>query len=168
VSLACIEDKASTWDALASIQRPLLLDMVTPERFAAAVVLLGIEGRHAWLAAEGNAMAVPLATLAPLWTGAYRYLWRVPDGFERPLARGDSGDVVADVARLFARLDNQAVPLAGQQFNTALMQRVVLFQQAQGLEDDGVVGVQTLLKLNEALGIDTTAAHALAALSRRR
>ena len=35
-----------------------------------------------------------------------------------------------------------------------------LFQQQNTLVDDGVVGVQTLLKLNEQLAIDVTAAQA--------
>ena len=42
----------------------------------------------------------------------------------------------------------------------ALEQRVRLFQQQNTLVDDGVVGVQTLLKLNEQLEIDVTAAQA--------
>jgi general secretion pathway protein A len=67
---------------------------------------------------------------------------------------------VAQVASLFARLDGQQQALAGNRFSPALQTRVRLFQREQGLEDDGVVGVQTLLKLNEALGIDLTAAVA--------
>lgn len=162
--IACIEAQAGTWDELAMIARPLLLDMVTPARFAAAAVLLGIEGRRAWVLGGGVATELSLAELAPYWTGTYRYLWHVPPGFEQALSLGDSGAAVAEVARLFARLDGQDRPLAQQQFNAALQQRVVLFQREHGLEDDGVVGRQTLLKLNEALGIDPTAAQARAAL----
>jgi general secretion pathway protein A len=68
------------------------------------------------------------------------------------------------VAELFARLDDQPRALTDDTFNRALQQRVRLFQREQGLEDDGVVGVQTLLKLNERLGIDITAADARARL----
>ena len=35
-----------------------------------------------------------------------------------------------------------------------------LFQEANGLANDGVIGERTLLKLNEQLGIDPTAALA--------
>ena len=48
-------------------------------------------------------------------------------------------------------------PLAGQRFNSALEQRVKLFQSNAGLEADGVVGVQTLLRLNERAGVDARA-----------
>ena len=67
---------------------------------------------------------------------------------------------MAAVAQLFARLDKQPQPLAGRYFNRALEQRVRLFQQQNALADDGVVGVQTLLKLNKQLGIDVTAEQA--------
>ena len=68
--------------------------------------------------------------------------------------------MVAEVAQLFARLDNQPQPLAGRRFNRALEQRVRMFQQQNALIDDGVVGAQTLLKLNEQLGVDVTAEQA--------
>ena len=64
------------------------------------------------------------------------------------------------MAQLFARLDQQSQSLAENQFNQALDQRVRLFQRANRLDDDGVVGEQTLLKLNEQLTIDLTPAIA--------
>ena len=47
-----------------------------------------------------------------------------------------------------------------ERFNRALDQRVRLFQRTNGLDDDGVVGERTLLKLNEQLFVDVTAAQA--------
>lgn len=158
--VACVTGEAQTWDELAQYDRPLLLDMITPERFSAAVLLLGIDGRSAWVASDQGVIQVGLAELAPLWAGGYRFLWHPPQGFERALAVGDNSAVVAIVAKLFARLDGQPQALADTRFNAALQQRVRLFQRAQSLDDDGVVGVQTLLRLNEELGIDATAAQA--------
>ena len=156
--LACVIGEALTWNELERLDRPVLLDMVTPERFAAGAVLLGVEDRSGWaLGREGELMEVPLGELAGAWTGGYRFLWQPPEGFDVPLALGDESPVVAQVARLFAQLDGQAQPLTGDLFTAALQQRVELFQRSQGLEDDGVVGAQTLLKLNAALGIDPSA-----------
>ncbi len=156
----CTEGEAGTWDELAGLDRPLSLSLVTPQRFSAEALLLGIEGQDAWLFAPGGVQRVPLAELAPLWDGRYRYLWRPPAEFVSPLSLGDRGAAVAAVAALFARLDAQDTPLAERQFNRALQQRVRLFQRQYGLADDGVVGVQTLVKLNELLGIDPDAAAA--------
>jgi general secretion pathway protein A len=163
--LACVTDYAQTWQELAVFDRPLLLDMITPERFAAATVLLGIDDRQAWVATDRGVFPVELGELGPAWSGSYRLLWRPPAGFSRPLGLGDSGAAVAEVAALFARLDGQSEPLADNRFNAALQTRVRLFQQANGLEDDGVVGMRTLLRLNERLGIGPTAAEARALLA---
>jgi general secretion pathway protein A len=134
--------------------------MITPQRFSAEVLLLGIDEPMAWVLVDRAVVSVPLAELAPYWTGRYRLLWHPPVGFENALVLGDDSSVVASVAQLFARLDAQPSPLADRRFNRALEQRVRLFQRQNRLVDDGVVGVQTLLKLNEQLAIDVTAAQA--------
>lgn len=159
--VACSIAQASTWDELVIYNRPLLLDMVTPERFAAAVLLLQIDGRNALLFGQQGMIEVPLATLAPLWQGTFRYLWHPPPGFERPLQRGDEGPAVAAIARQFAVLDNQPLPLTSTEFSAALEQRVRLFQRANSLTDDGVVGERTLLRLNEQSGVDISIAAAI-------
>jgi len=165
--LACVEGTAQTWDELSALDRPLLLDMITPERFAAGSVFLGSNGRTAWFAGNDGVLEVQLAELGPAWTGRYSLLWHPPPGFVRPLGIGDNTPAVAQVAALFARLDGQPQALAGTLFNPALETRVRLFQRKYALDDDGVVGLQTLLKLNEALGIDPTAAAARDLLARR-
>jgi general secretion pathway protein A len=164
--VSCIEGKASTWDDLLKFDRPLLLEMITPARFAAAVLLLGMDGRSAWVLTPRGVSETSLVELGPLWTGRYRFLWHPPRGFDGPIALGDDSPVVTEVAGLFARLDGQQRALAGSRFNAALQQRVRLFQLEQNLEDDGVVGVYTLLALNEQVGIDTTAAQARSQLQR--
>jgi len=155
--VACVQADASTWEALYQLDRPLLLEMITPDRFSAAVLLLGVEGRQAWVSTGKSTLRVNLGDLGPHWSGGYRFLWHPPEGYQNPLSLGDSGAVVESVAQLFARLDDQPRALAGMTFNEALRERVRLFQRHEGLDDDGVVGVQTLLKLNERLGIDLTA-----------
>lgn len=155
--LGCVVGNARTWDELAQFDRPLLLELIAPDRFAAGAVVLGFDGRSAWVATTRGIETVDLIDLGRAWTGGYSLLWRPPEGFSRPLALGDSSPVVAQVAALFARLDGQPQALAGARFTAALQTRVRLFQREQGLDDDGVVGMQTLLKLNEALGIDPTA-----------
>jgi general secretion pathway protein A len=158
--LLCSVGSARTWDELQQFDRPILLSMITPDRFSAGVVLLSIAGREATVATMDGVIEVELAQIGSMWTGDYTYLWHPPAGFNRPIALGDSGPVVGEVARLFARLDQQTTALAQERFNRALDQRVRLFQRNNGLADDGVVGERTLLKLNEQLAVDVTASQA--------
>jgi general secretion pathway protein A len=158
--LACLEGEVWTWEEIAALARPLALETITPDRFSAEVLLLGIDGYTAWVATQEGVVQLSLAELAPYWTGRYRLLWRPPAGFGDPLVVGEDSAVVAAVAQLFAQLDNQPQPLTGRRFSRALEQRVRLFQRDNALVDDGVVGVQTLLKLNEQVGVDLTATQA--------
>ncbi|QIB66737.1 ExeA family protein [Kineobactrum salinum] len=152
--LSCLREQAQTWQELVELERPLLLELVTPARSAAAAVFLGVEDDNALLWAGEAPARVALTELAPLWRGGYRLLWRPPAGFDGPLALGDSGPAVAAVAAMFARIDGQQQPLASDTYNNALATRVRLFQRRQQLQADGIVGVQTLLRLNAALGRD--------------
>ena len=162
--LACVVGNAQTWQALSQFNRPIVLDMVTPERFSASVLLLGIRERTARVFDGSRLSEVALADLGPSWSGAYRFLWRPPTGFTGPLFIGQRSKAVAEVASLFARLDGQDKTLTDATFNAALKQRVVLFQRQYALQDDGVVGMKTLLKLNELLGVDVSNEQAVSLL----
>jgi general secretion pathway protein A len=157
----CVIHSAATWDELQRFSRPLLLHLVTPTRFAAVALLLRIEGRFALLWSAGEVVSVELATLAPLWDGAFSYLWRPPQGYTGPLVLWDQSPAVGTIAGLFAELDEQGKALTGSVFNRALQARVRLFQRQQGLSPDGAIGEQTILKLNEVMGIDPTSDEVL-------
>ncbi|MEQ8262973.1 AAA family ATPase [Pseudohaliea sp.] len=162
-ALRCEEGRADTWQDLGPLARPLLLELVTPDRFAAAALLLELGERTATVAIRDGVAAVPLADLADYWRGGYRYLWDAPAGFGSGLAVGDEGPAVAAVAGRFARLDGQAQPLTGDRFTPRLAERVRLFQRAEGLAEDGIVGTQTLRRLNVAAGLVTPPAERAAA-----
>ncbi|MFK8050198.1 MAG: AAA family ATPase [Halioglobus sp.] len=155
--LSCTESVAKTWEELMQYDRPLALNMVTPDRFGASVLLLGIEGTEGYVSSDFGVALVSLAELGPLWTGQFTLVWHPPQGFLTPVALGDRSPVIAEIAKLFSQLDGQSEVLSTGRFSTRLKERVVLFQKQHELEADGVIGVKTLLKLNEQLGIDLTA-----------
>jgi general secretion pathway protein A len=162
-ALSCVTDSADSWRDLRALERPVLLNVVTQERFAASALLLSIQSDNALLATATGVERVPLAQLAPRWSGGYQYLWERPAGFDDALGPGDSGPVVAAVAALFARLDGQAEPLTTAAYSDALRERVRLFQQSEGLQADGLVGRNTLIRLQTRAG---TALDGRAAVAR--
>lgn len=163
--LSCLRGRADTWQELLALQRPLLLDLVTPARFAAAALFLGEDEGRALLWSGEALRRVPFTEVAALWRGGYRLLWRPPAGFSGPIGRAESSPAVADVAALFARLDSQPQPLASNRYTAALADRVRLFQREQQLLADAVVGEQTLLRLNRLAGRDLSARAALELLT---
>jgi general secretion pathway protein A len=148
----CESLQAISWDEIVKIDRPAVLSLLTPARFAASAVLVGINGEMGTLLHQGEQVQIPLTELGPLWQGEYLILWRPPASYTAPFSLGDSGPIVAWLAQEFAALDGQSQPLAGEQFNASLDARVRMFQREFKLRDDGVVGLKTLLKLNVARG----------------
>ena len=114
--------------------------------------MVAFDGNNAWVATTDGVERLPLVALASAWRGGYAYLWRPTEGWQQPLAVGDSGAAVAAVAKWFAALDGQDTPLTTDLFTDGLATRVTLFQESMGLKADGVVGEQTVLRLNEAVG----------------
>ena len=144
---------AESWDDILEIDRPALLALLTPARFNATAVLVGVNGENGLLLYQGEEVELPLADLAPLWRGEFLIFWQPPQYYVEPLGLGDSGPMVGWLAREFAQLDGQQRPLADDVFNAALDARVRLFQRQFSLLDDGVVGMKTLLRLNAARGV---------------
>ena len=98
---------------------------------------------------------MPLAVLALYWRGGLSYLWKSPPGWGGPLTEGDQGSVVTQVVADFSRLDGLPPPPLDV-FTPALSERVRQFQRSVELQVDGVIGVQTLQALNDALGVSPT------------
>ena len=160
IGIRCSQGVASVWNDIASLNRPVLLEMVTPQRFAESVLVLRFEGTEAILWSDQGLVSAPLSDLAPTWTGRYQYLWQPPRGWSGPIGLGEAGPVVSEVAQMFATLDGVSLTTISQ-FGDALATRVRLFQGAEGLVADGVVGEQTLLRLNDRLNVGLTTTRAL-------
>lgn len=150
--LHCETLEARTWTDFLAINRPAVLTLNTPTRHEAFVTVVAIEHNTASAWIDGELVSVSLDELGTLWTGEYTIAWARPEMFETAIGLGSSGPLVDWLAERFSRLDGQDKPLAKGSFNKALEERVKLFQRHYGLADDGLAGMQTLLRLGEALG----------------
>ena len=155
--LRCASSDADTWNAAQANNRPAILDIRQPDGFAGKVLLVSMSDSVALLRAGEGVCQVPLASLAMYWRGGLSYLWSSPQGWVGPLSEGDQGSVVTQIVADFSRLDGLPPPPLDV-FTPALTERVKQFQQSEGLEVDGVIGVRTLQALNDALGVSPTLA----------
>jgi general secretion pathway protein A len=158
--LECTKQSVQVWNDLMSLNRPVLLEMVTDDKFAAATLVLAFRGASALTWTPQGVLEVPLGELADGWTGGVQYLWQTPRGWTGSVGLGDTSPVVDVVAQMFATLDGMAAPTVAA-FGPALEARVRLFQENEGIAADGVVGEQTILRLNDRLGIGLTSQRAL-------
>ena len=151
---ACETTSMTTWNELRELNRPAILTLVTADRKLAYVLVIGLGEENALLLRDGTEFTVLWSRIAELWNDELTYVWFRPAGFDTPLMNGQRGPAVNWLADQFARLDRQESPLARNIYNEKLKKRVELFQESQGIKPDGIVGAQTLRRLNEVLGID--------------
>jgi general secretion pathway protein A len=91
-----------------------------------------------------------LEWLAENWNGAFLHLWHRPIDI-LSLRLGDKNSVALNwlQSRLLQIDDIYQPIITGGYFNEAVRLQVLNFQQQQGIRADGVVGQQTIMKINE-------------------
>lgn len=154
VNYSCEKVRLASWDELKDINRPGLMTLATSDKKWVYLLLVGLSENYMLIIENGVERIIPWRDIAPLWTGDFYYVWSRPQGFEKTLQLGDKSDLVTWVAEQFAQLDQQPAPLTRQFFTEKLKKRVELFQRTQNILPDGVIGAQTLRRLNEVLGVD--------------
>lgn len=151
---SCEKARLSSWDELKDVNRPGLMTLATDDKKWVYLLVVGLSENYLLVIENGMEKIVPWSDVAPVWTGDFVYVWSRPEGFDKSLQLGDKSDLVTWVAEQFARLDQQPAPLTRQFFTEKLKKRVELFQRTQNILPDGVIGAQTLRRLNEVLGAD--------------
>jgi general secretion pathway protein A len=154
VNYSCEKVRLASWDELKDINRPGLMTLATSDKKWVYLLLAGLSENYVLIIENGVERIIPWRDIAPLWTGDFYYVWSRPQGFEKSLQLGDKSDLVTWVAEQFAQLDQQPAPLTRQFYTEKLKKRVELFQRTQNILPDGVIGAQTLRRLNEVLGVD--------------
>ena len=154
--LECLRSRGN-WNSLRSINRAVILVLRGTGR-QHHVVVSALDDQHA-VVDLGDAMhRMPLSELDALWYGEYLLLWRPPPLRSHTIGEETSG---ADVLWLRQALDrlgsgwrSARVPVDSAEFDAELKARVIGFQRQQSLAADGVVGVETLIRLNTMLEPD--------------
>ena len=158
--LSCSKQSVNVWNDVMALNRPVLLEIVTKDKFAGAALVLAFGETTALMWTRQGVLEVSLGELADSWTGSIQYLWQAPQGWAGSVGLGNTSPVVNVIAQMFATLDGMTAPNVTS-FGPALEARVRLFQESEGIAADGVVGEQTILRLNDRLGIGLTSQRAL-------
>jgi general secretion pathway protein A len=141
------------WDSLHTLNRPAVLDLVTPDGEERYVTITGLDGDRVTLQIAGRQRTVRTRELDPYWSGQFILLWRPPAIGTRIIGPGTRGEPVRWLRRQFERIDGRPLPAADPgAYDAALAARVARFQRQRGLASDGVVGEQTLLQLSNVAG----------------
>jgi general secretion pathway protein A len=97
-----------------------------------------------------DSQMISLQDFTARWSGSFVYLWRPPQQIDA-LKLGDTNPQALDwlQARLAAVDANGEIIISGGRYTQAIADQVLAFQRQQNIRADGVVGRETLLRLNQ-------------------
>jgi general secretion pathway protein A len=135
--------------------RPAILTLHDAANKPMYALLTGLNERSATLRMGPASKVVSLAALGSAWRGEFATYWRGPPGYSgNKLVDGNPGPLADWLATQLASLEGGSQPAARQISDVALKSKISAFQQAQGLDADGVAGPVTFMQLNRATGVD--------------
>ena len=116
--------------------------------------MLGLDEQRALLALDEGEVTLPLEALSPRWNGDFLLFWRPAPGDRVLLGPDSPPHTLGWLRRTLAGLSGAPQGLAGGQgYDAELRAAVETFQRAMDLQDDGIVGPETLIRLNSAAGL---------------
>jgi general secretion pathway protein A len=141
------------WAQLRFYDRPVILKLDTPAGQRVPVALQHLDGETAELTVGDDTYTIPTQKIDPYWHGDYVLLLRAPPNGTMIMKAGFVGQ---DVAWLRERIGHiQGADLTTPNslyFDDALRLHVLEFQRNNGLATDGIVGKNTLIRLNSLSG----------------
>ena len=147
--LRSVQVNNTTLLTLSAVNRPGIIFMREQSELQKIALVVQINKLTVSLISSGESMEMDRQTFLDKWTGSYLYLWRSPNSFEI-LKPGDSNKpALAWLQEKLSIVNNQADKLiTGGNYTEALQAQVTDFQRQQRITADGIVGRQTLMRLN--------------------
>jgi general secretion pathway protein A len=144
--------KRGTWGTVRRLNLPAILDLVSPRGVRCYVTVTGIDAAGVTLELGERRVTLPPADVDQFWNGAFTVLWRASRASASPIVPGARGKAVAWLRQRLAGIDGApAVTSTSEVYDDGLKARVVGFQRKQLLLPDGIVGEETLVRLDTVL-----------------
>jgi general secretion pathway protein A len=148
--LQCFRISRMTLNGLRQLDRPAALTLRLPGQERGWALLTAMTSDTATLQVGTQRWLMPLTALADIWRGEYTALWRQPPGQAGRLGNGNSGPAAAWATQQLERLQARGdLPASALSFD----QKVRAFQEANGLDADGIAGPMTFMLINLAAGV---------------
>ena len=151
--LRCLHQQGS-WAQLHRNNRPALIRTLNSDGLISNWVLEGVQQNIARFSDGTKRWQTPLSQLSDSALLSYTLLWNPPTGYYQLTKPGSSGSHILWLKQQLARLS----PLFQSEMNTYFDDQLVLyvkaFQRSQNLLQDGIVGPETLIRLNTLIEAD--------------
>ncbi len=148
--LQCFRISRMTLNGLRQLDRPAVLTLRLPGQERGWALLTAMTSDTVTLQVGAERWLMPTTALANIWRGEYTTLWRLPPGQSGRLGNGNSGPAAVWATQQLKRLQKRgALPANAVSFD----QKVRAFQQANGLDAEGIAGPMTFMLINLAAGV---------------
>ncbi len=144
-------DGRGTWTVVRRLGVPVAIKLVTADGARHYVAVTGFEGDTVTLQVGDRAEALPALAVDRLWDGVFSVVWRPLPGVARVLSPGMQGPGVAWLRRALNEGDVVSRARGPAVYDDALAASVVAFQRREGLEADGIAGIETLVRVSTRL-----------------
>lgn len=147
--------RRGTWNNLRGFDLPAIVTLTGSDGTAHQLVMTRIDDGGVTLRAGTASARFALSEVEPLWYGEYLILWRPDAHATRPLAPGMSGSSVVWLRSQLAALQHTD-DSGSSTYDAALTAAVRRFQTEQHMQEDGIAGEETLVRLSAALAAPGT------------
>ncbi len=153
VGLACLNWEGS-WDEVRQLNRPFIIELVTPQGDAHSVLVRTLQDGSATLELSARLVQIPEHMLRALRPGNFLLLWQPPPFYNRTLRPNMTGN---DVAWVRKRLNKASLglPVAvsnPEYYDDSLLKEVNSFNRRHNRPDDGLIDPATLILMDNTLG----------------
>jgi general secretion pathway protein A len=150
--LQCLTLDHGSIGELRKINRPAMLTLVDDARQSRFVLVTQLDYEGATLTSRGKTAHIGIAELTRYWYGENLVLWK-PIFADSPLVPGSRSESVLwlrdSIQQVFGLTLASPDPL---HYDDALVEKVREFQRREQLKIDGIVGIETQISLQAALG----------------
>jgi general secretion pathway protein A len=153
--LRCLNGLGSL-NNLLHLNRPSVLKLYDKQRRKFYATLIALKKDSAVFIVGTETREVSIKDIESQWLGSYTLLWRVPPDYKSAVYPGVQDPVVRWLDKQLALIQGETIQhRENTKFDADLVNRIKKYQIAEGLIPDGIVGTQTLIRLNSAVSADT-------------
>ena len=139
-------------DDLVKISRPgvVWIKPTSGNSSLKGILLVGLNSTSVFLRGASGEITLSREQFLSSWSGSYLYLWQPPKSFNVLQVGVRNPQAVSWLQDRLAIVDQRSERIiTGGRYTAAIAEKVVSFQAQQGLKADGVVGRETIIRLNQ-------------------
>lgn len=139
--------------SLLLLNRPAVLTLFNAKGQEYYAAMMSVDRETATFTVGTETRKININDLDTYWLGDYTLMWMKPSNFKENVRPGTPNTLVSWIDKQLAVIQGRTVqPRGNMEYDNDLIGHVRKFQLAEGIVPDGIVGPQTIIRLNTAGG----------------